>query len=94
MKLIAHHQEKEASKRVKAEGGVNHQNEQLEPNNANSNNANNEHNGDHQKGNDIDLSLPKMDSSSQVKKTIMGLTEPLKKERANKPEINKRNKVS
>jgi hypothetical protein len=94
LKLIAHHQEKEASKRDKAEGGVNHQNEHTEPNNTNVSNGNNEDNGEQQKGNDIDLSVPKMDSSSQVKKTIMGLTEPLKKERANKPEINKRNKVS
>jgi len=89
---MAHYQEKETSNRVKAEGGVTDDNEELDHNKGSS--ANIEDNGPQQKGQDLDLTLPKMDTSSQVKKTIMGLTEPLKKERANKPEINKRNKVS
>lgn len=36
----------------------------------------------------IEISQPKMDTSSQVKKTILNITEPLKKERATKREIN------
>lgn len=38
----------------------------------------------------IELSGPKMDTSSQIKKTINGITEPIKKDRAKK--INSANK--
>ena len=43
----------------------------------------------------FELSLPQLDTSSQVRKTISGITGPIKKERATKAEmINKRSKVS
>lgn len=79
LKLIANYQANDAINRVKGEGGVTSDQDEKDYHKQNGHNGNNDGAGSHQKEQEIVLTGPHLDTSSQVKKTILGITAPFKK---------------